>query len=396
MLRLQGAVQHYAWGTADAIPQFLGQPIDGTPFAEYWLGTHPVAPAKADGLPLDQLVNGRPEILGDASRSKFGDQLPYLVKVLSARHALSLQAHPSREQAEEGFAREEADGVALDSPERTYRDNWPKPEILIAVDEFHTLSGFRDPRQTAALFAGLGVAEELSSVIGPLTERRGAAALEEVFLDVLSLTGERARLSELVCAAAMQHQKDVGELGDFARTVIELDEVFPADPGILAALLMNRLALAPGEAVFVPAGHMHAHLRGTGVEVMANSDNVIRGGLTPKHVDVGELIKVVDFTPSEPQITRATPVGAGVDHYPTDCPEFDVWRVNTGPGEAPVQLPGAGSARVLLVVSGELSLSGDQSSLELPRGGAAFLEATESDALVSGDGTAFVTAAGVR
>lgn len=392
MQRLQGAIQRYDWGTIEAIPDLLGRPADGRPFAEYWLGAHSSAPAELDGQRLDDYLREQPDAIGAPNRARFGDQLPYLVKVLSARHALSLQAHPSREQAEDGYAREEAAGVALDAPERTYRDSWPKPEILIALDEFHTLSGFRDPRHTDALFTGLGVAEQLASVIGPLTERRGAAALAEVFLDVLSLDGERARLSELVCAAAMQHKDDDGELGEFARTVIELDEVFPSDPGILAALLLNRVVLQPGEAVFVRAGQMHAHLRGTGVEIMANSDNVIRGGLTAKHVDVEELIKVVGFEAEIPQITRPNAVAPGIEHYPTDCPEFDVWRITGSTGEA---LPGASSARVLLVVDGSVTLSGPDGNLTLNRGEAAFLAADEV-AFHHGSGTSFLTASGVR
>jgi mannose-6-phosphate isomerase len=392
MQRLQGAIQRYDWGTIEAIPDLLGRPSDGRPFAEYWLGAHPSAPAEVDGQRLDDYLDGRPEVIGAVSRARFGDQLPYLVKVLSARHALSLQAHPSREQAEEGFAREEAAGVALSAPERTYRDSWPKPEILIALDEFHTLSGFRDPRHTDALFTGLGVAEQLASVIGPLTERRGAAALAEVFLDVLSLDGERAELSELVCAAAMQHKDDPGEIGDFARTVIELDEVFPSDPSILAALLLNRVVLQPGEAVFVRAGQMHAHLRGTGVEIMANSDNVIRGGLTAKHVDVEELIKVVGFEAEDPQITHPKTLAPGIEHYAADCPEFEVWRIT---GEITDALPGAGSARVLLMVDGSATLSGPDDELTLNRGEAAFLAADEI-AFFHGDGTGFLTASGVR
>jgi mannose-6-phosphate isomerase len=393
MLRLQGAAQHYAWGTTNAIPELLGSPATSTPFAEYWLGAHPSAPANAAGTDLDDLISEHPEVLGDASRANFGDQLPYLLKVLSARHALSLQAHPSRAQAEAGFEREQAAKVALDAPERTYRDSWPKPEILIALDEFHTLSGFRDPRQTVALFTGLGVADELTSVIGPLSERRGAAAVEQVFLDVLSLTGERAQLSELVCAAAVTHKDDSGAVGEFARTVIELDEVFPADPGILAALLMNRVVLQPGEAVFVPAGHMHAHLRGTGVEVMANSDNVIRGGLTPKHVDVCELIKVVNFDPIDPEITHPEQISEGVQRYPADCPEFAVWRLD--PAGRSVPLPGAGSARVLLTISGSLTLSDAGDALDLTHGQASFLAAGET-AELTGDGVAFLAAVGTR
>lgn len=394
MQLLHGTVQHYAWGTPGAIPEILGVPADGRPFAEYWLGAHQLAPSAVDGHTLDALVHDHPELVGEPSRAAFGDQLPYLVKILSARHALSLQVHPSREQAEDGFARENAAGVAPDAPERTYRDDWPKPEILVALDEFHTLSGFRDPVRTAALFAGLGVHEQLASVIGPLTERKGPAALAEVFLDVLSLDGERARLSDQVCAAAMAHASDEGELGEFARTVLELDEVFPADPGILAALLLNRVVLQPGEAVFVPAGQMHAHLRGTGIEVMANSDNVIRGGLTNKHVDVSELVKVVDFTPGECEVLRPQPVGDGVDAYATPCPEFDVWRLS--PGRAAVPVPGDGSARILLLTSGSAELTRDGERLALCRGESAFLSAADADVRLSGDAVAFVAAPGLR
>jgi mannose-6-phosphate isomerase len=239
------------------------------------------------------------------------------------------------------------------------------------------------------------VADELASVIGPLTERKGEAALAEVFLDVLSLDGERARLSELVCAAAMKRKDDDGEVGDFARTVLELDEVFPSDPGILAALLMNRVVLQPGEAVFVPAGHMHAHLRGTGIEVMANSDNVIRGGLTNKHVDVNELVKVVDFAPAAAELTRPVPVAPGVEQYPTPCPEFDVWRVDATEGAAAL-LPGVGSARILIVVSGDATLASDEQRLELHHGDSAFLTADDDAVAISGDAVAFVTASGLR
>lgn len=396
MQLLHGAVQHYAWGTTDAIPELLGVAADGRPFAEYWLGSHPSAPSTVANGKLDAVVHEHPDVVGEASREAFGDQLPYLMKVLSARHPLSLQVHPSRDQAREGFARENAAGIALDAPERTYRDDWPKPELIIALEEFQTLSGFRDPQRTAALFGGLGVADQLASVIGPLTGRKGPAALAEVFLDVLSIDGERARLSELVCAAAMQKKEAPGELGEFARTVLELDEVFPTDPGILAALLMNRLVLQPGDACFVPAGHMHAHLRGTGIEVMANSDNVIRGGLTSKHVDVGELIKVVDFAPSAPEITHPETVSEGVERYVTPCQEFDVWRVTARPDGEPVKLPGRGSARIVLVVSGAGVLTGAEDRLELGRGQSAFLEAGEGSVALGGDAVAFVTASGLR
>ena len=172
-------MMHYPWGTTDAIPALLGLPADGQPYAEYWLGAHPLGPASVGGEPLPGLISANPSVLGAATRARFGDGLPFLMKILSARHALSIQAHPSREQAEEGYAREQLAGVAMDAPERTYKDAWPKPEILIALDEFHTLFGFREPQATARLFVALGVAGQLSSVIGPLTARKGPAALAD-------------------------------------------------------------------------------------------------------------------------------------------------------------------------------------------------------------------------
>jgi mannose-6-phosphate isomerase len=390
MQRLHGTLQHYDWGTTDAIPHLLGRSPDGRPYAEYWLGAHPQSPSRTATAPLDRLVSDDPALLGEKVQAAFGAQLPFLMKVLSARHALSIQAHPSRELAEEGFARENAAGIPLDAAERVYSDAWPKPEILIALAEFETLLGFRDPMTSAALFSGLGVSDELQGVIGPLTERKGPAALAEVFLDVLSLEGERARLVDVVVSAAMRHAQDRGPVGEFARTAIELDEVFPGDRGILAALLMNRLRLAPGEAVYVPAGRMHAHLRGTG---MGNSDNVIRGGLTHKHVDVGELVRVVGFEPEQPEVLHPVRSRPGVQRYRTPCREFDVWRL--APGGDAVPVPGEGSARILLAIEGELQLHGEDGPTALRRGESLLLGASER-AEVAGNGVAFASASGVR
>ncbi len=396
MQPLSGTVQRYAWGTHDAIPAILGRPADGRPIAEYWLGAHTSSPSLIEGETLVEHIASGPRVLGKRSREAFGEQLPYLMKLLSARHALSIQAHPSRDQAIDGFARETRAGIPLSSPERTYKDSWPKPEILIALDEFHTLAGFRNPHETAALFAALGVAEELESVIGPLTERKGPAAMAEVFLDVLSLDEPRRRLVNETVAAAMHHRDDVGEVGEFARTALELDAVFPADPGILAALLMNRLLLAPGEALFVPAGMMHAHLRGTGVEIMANSDNVIRGGLTSKHIDVSELIAVVDFEPWMPGVLLPRRTRRGVFKYETPCSEFEAWRMSFDADSAPVRVPGRGSARILLVTEGHCVLDDGDSRLDLPRGRAAFLSAEENDVYASGTAELYGTSSGIR
>ena len=323
MHRLSGVTQAYEWGTTDEIPRLLGLEATGEPCAEYWLGAHPRGDARINGEgTLSGLVANDPSVLGEACTDTFGERLPFLFKVLSAAKPLSLQVHPTRAQAEEGYARETLMGIPLDAPHRNYRDDWPKPELLVALTPFDALVGFRDPQMTASLFEALGVDGELSSVIGPLRERTAVAAAQEVFLDVLSL-GERRHLVDVVLAEAVRNLDAPGELGRFTRTAVEIDEHFPGDPSILAALMLNRVRLEPGEAISTRPGVMHAHLRGTGVEVMANSDNVLRGGLTGKHVDTEELLRVLRFDASDTEILSADARGL----YPSGCDEFALTRL---------------------------------------------------------------------
>lgn len=391
MRRLTGHVQHFAWGSRTEIPAILRRDPDGTPWAEYWLGTHPSGQAFLDdGRALADLVLEHPEVVGAASREQFGGRLSFLLKILSADSPLSLQAHPSRAQAMVGYARESLLGLHPNDPTRSYKDDWPKPETIVALTPFEGLLGFRDPVETAGLFEGLGVADELASVIGPLRDRRAAPALQEVFLDVLSLD-ERRYLVDVVLAAAVERLHAPGSLGDFARTAVELDEHFPGDPGILAALLMNRFTLQPGEAVALEAGVMHAYLRGTGVEIMANSDNVMRGGLTQKHIDVDGLLQVVGFKPMVPQIMVAD--GAdGVYVYPTSFPEFELWLV-APVSEGAHPLPRPDSGRIALVTSGAFTLLSDGTPITLESGEAVFVPADEQ-VTVTGHGQLFVAASG--
>jgi len=324
----------------------------------------------------------------------FGARLPFLMKVLSARHALSLQAHPTREQAEHGFAAEERSGVPRPAPERTYRADWPTPEILVALEEFHALVGFRDPLRTAELFELLEPTPELAALLRPLVARDGEAALQEVFLDVLALAASASDLVDPILARALSHRDEPGELGDFARTALELDETFPRDPGILAALLMNRVVLSPGEALYIPAGLLHAHLRGTGIEVMASSDNVIRGGLTSKHIDVDELVRVVDFRWGVPEVLGGVQARPGVWDYPTHCREFDVWRLEVTP-EAPVEMPAPGTARIALVTRGAACFEDGERTLCVHQGESLFVPATNPVVHVTGDAQVFVSSPGL-
>lgn len=392
MQRIEGRAQHYAWGSPTAIPELLGTPATGEPVAEYWMGAHELAPSLVGDVPLDLLVAEKgAQLLGAATVERFGGRFPYLMKLLAADHPLSIQAHPNREEAEAGFARENEAGVPLDAADRTYKDAWPKPEAIIAVTPFTGLCGFRDPACTADLFARLGVADELSTVIGPLTQRKGSAALAEVFLDVLSLDGDRLKLVDTVVDAAAEHTYDDGDLGVFARTAVSLAESYPGDRGILAALLLNIVRLEPGEGLFLGAGNMHAYLRGVGVEVMANSDNVLRGGLTSKHIDVDALMSVVRFVPEEPTHLTVEAVGPRTYHYAVPVPEFGVWRIDPGP--TPVPVPGNG-ARIGVVLEGDAHLECCGTSLDLTRGQSVLLAHGES-ATVSGTGLLYVSGPGI-
>ncbi|MFV0451589.1 MAG: mannose-6-phosphate isomerase, class I [Propioniciclava sp.] len=395
MDHLNGTLMRYPWGTTDAIPTLLGMPADGGPVAEYWLGAHPLSPSHVGETSLNKAIAADPGRLGPEAVSAFGPTLPFLMKVLSARHALSLQAHPSRTQAREGFEAEEERGISRTASERTYRDDWPKPEILIALSEFDTLLGFRDPKVTSRLFHGLGVGADVQRLVAPLDARGGVAALQEVFLDVLSIGDDRRAMVTDVLRAASQHQDSDGAVGELARTAVEIEADFGADPGVIAAMLMNRVTLGPGEGVYVPTGVMHAHLRGTGVEVMASSDNVLRGGLTNKHIAVDELVRVVDFAWITPFILKGIETVPGLFSYPTECQEFDVWRLEVDP-DGSVDLPADGSARIALVTEGQAVFRRGGSHLTCSRGESLFFDAADAGVEVEGDAQVFVSAPGQR
>ncbi|MGJ3508819.1 mannose-6-phosphate isomerase, class I [Enemella sp. A6] len=394
MRALIGEVQHYDWGSTTAIPRILGVEPDGRPWAELWLGAHPTAPSKlddTDGPTLDRVLESDPSGIGTGAVDAFGPRLPFLLKILAAKQALSLQTHPSREQAEAGFAREEAEGIPRDARERLYVDDWPKPEIMVALEEFHALCGFRDPIQTADMFTALGEVgpDRLGDVLAPLRDPDTTNALRETFTSVLQLTSAQV---EAFVALAAEHTDAPEPVGQFARTAVELAADYPGDPGVIAALLMNRIVLHPGDAVFLEADVMHAYLRGAGIELMANSNNVLRGGLTPKHVDVPELSRMVHFEPYTPRIFRGTETGTGLTHYEVPVPEFTLWRIDAD--NEPVEVPATERGRILLVTSGTASVQGPDTELATSPGQAVWLAAGEQ-ASVRGVSTAWVAASGI-
>jgi mannose-6-phosphate isomerase len=354
--RLAGAQKTYDWGSTTAIPGILGTSPTEEPFAEYWLGTHPGGPATVgpDEIPLDRWLRLNPAVLALNDTRNYDGKLPFLLKILAAEAPLSLQAHPDMEQARAGFAAENEAGVPIDAPERNFKDPYHKPEIIVAFTEFEALSGFRDPEQTLWLFEQLGVRESvMGPFLCPMRERDGKNPIGEMFLDSLLPDGAAARALTDVVGAAVNHVNDEGDVGQFARLAVRLDTYYPNDPSLLAALMLNDVVLAPGEALFTPAGILHAYIQGTGIEVMAASDNVVRGGLTHKHIDAKLLAEVLSFDPSLPWISIATQGPQGVWRYAEPVDEFDVWRIEVSP-ESITPVPATERGRIMLALEGNI------------------------------------------
>lgn len=385
---LRGAIRTYAWGSRTAIAEFTGRPSPAAhPEAELWLGAHPGDPAQLETdsgeRSLLEAIKADPEgQLGGASRDHFGDALPFLAKVLAADEPLSLQAHPSAEQAREGFAREDQLGIPLAAPTRNYRDPSHKPEILVALGRFEALAGFRPIASSIELMRAFAI-PELEPFVQLLSGQVEADGLRALF--TTWITAPQPYLDVLVPAvldgAVGYIRSGQTTFAAEAKTVLELGERYPGDAGVLAAMLLNRISLEPGEAIYLPAGNLHSYLEGMGFEVMANSDNVLRGGLTPKHVDVPELLRVLDFTPTEASALKPLTTNQGIEIvYETPAPEFAV-SVLCLDGEqlghqvdAPMRHDGP---QILLCTEGSVQLHAKSSVLTLDRGAAAWVAADD-------------------
>lgn len=388
MEHLEGALRPYPWGSHTLIAQLRGEPSPSLqPQAELWFGAHPATPATVNGQGLDEAIAADPAAaLGKRVTEAHGGQLPFLVKLLAAAAPLSIQAHPSLEQAQEGFARENTEGIALNSPNRNYKDPNHKPELIVALTEFRALAGFRPVPDTAAFFAELGSAE--LDRYATLLPTDGEGDLRALFTTLISLPHQpRVELIESVQRAAEelvdQHSAPAWMV-DAAEVYLELNRAYPGDVGVLAALLLNVLTLAPGEAAFLRAGQLHAYLSGLGVEVMANSDNVLRGGLTTKHVDVPELVKVLDFSTLENPRAEAAPSHGGVEfQLPVDS--FAVRVHSLAHGETLV-IDEDGPA-IVLCTSGEVR---GPDGFVLSQGNAAWAPASEREVQLTAEGAAQV------
>ena len=381
----------YAWGSTTAIAGLLGHEPSGSPEAELWLGAHPGSPARI----LDQDAAGGHATLADwvardaASAGLAEPRLPFLLKLLAADAPLSLQAHPSPEQAREGFDRENAAGVPLDAADRNYKDAFHKPELIFALSEtFDALCGFRPVAEAAAdvdaLLAVPGLAPSAHAALAAFRaslDGEDAAVLRRVVGSLLS--DDVSVLVQAVTDAAA-----TAEPTPAVDTVRLLAEFYPGDPGIVVSLLVNRVTLTRGEVLYLPAGNIHAYLRGFGVELMAASDNVLRGGLTPKHIDVPELLGVLDFTPLPvPYLEPARP-GAGVELYRPNVPDFELAHV-VPQGDEPAVVTLTGPA-IAIATAGVLTITGSAGAVVLRQGDAVYVTPDEARLAVTGAGELFV------
>ena len=386
MQRLVGEVQNYAWGCTRRLAELRDEAESSEPEAEIWYGAHERAPsAFEDGSTLLEAIAADPEgQLGDSLVARFGPQLPFLVKLLAADSPLSIQAHPSAEQALAGFAAEDAAGIDAAAPNRCFRDKNPKPELVYAINPFEALVGFRPTEDTKRFLQDIGF-DGFDATLddgGPkatVEALLGSGTGDEPSTEVSGLID--ALLERCRSASADEWQQEVSLL-------LRLHDAYPNDPGIGVAALLNYLVLKPGEALFLEAGQLHAYVSGLAVEVMANSDNVLRGGLTPKHIDVPTLLDIITSETYRPDLVAANSEGT----LDTPSPEF-AFTVHEDPAQ--VELIGP---QVVVAIRGEVRLDGrlgaDEKTLVLGPTEAAWLPAGER-AVLNGTGLGISTTSGI-
>lgn len=392
--KLSGAIQNYAWGSRSMLAEFQGRVTPAAlPEAELWFGAHPLAPSTLEvdavGHKLDAYLQDHAQSqLGDATLSQFG-KLPFLLKVLAVDQPLSIQLHPNQEQAEQGYRRERSLGIAADDPRANYRDAWSKPELLCPLTDFEALCGFRPVAELIELFGALG-GDCFKSAEAILKACPNDQGLRQVTATWLGATGStKTALFDAAIAAFRRYIARSETQDQKSAFVLDLARRSPGDMGVFVALLLHHLHLSPGVGLFVKAGVLHAYLRGFAVEVMANSDNVLRGGLTPKHVDVQELLAIANFKSDLPLIVTPEARGPLEKCYTTHTPQFKVSQVGLEKHTAWCADRRSGP-EMLLCVSGALCVvAANSQEISLTRGQCVWVSADENIYCVSGEGSAF-------
>lgn len=390
---LENSIQQYAWGSVDGIPSITGMSNpENNPFAELWLGAHPAAPSRlvhaGESLALDSFIAMHPvETLGKTVNLLFDSKLPYLLKILSAVTPLSLQVHPSKSQAEAGFKRENDEHIPITAFNRNYKDNNHKPEIILALTSFKAMAGFRNIDDILSLFSAASISE-VADILQNMSKSRSYSAF---YQDILHIEQDK---KQSICSTLASKAKELS-LSHPDRSVRRafafvtiLAETYPDDTGIFAPLYLNCIELEPLQAMYLPAGIMHAYVHGTGIELMANSDNVLRGGLTPKYIDIDELCSILREEPFCPEIFTTDP-GSTQSIYATPCKDFELSRLNLQNNSIVSHSFGP---RILLCTDGHVDISGVNELISLTKGKSAFIPANAGKLTLSGSGVVFSAA----
>lgn len=382
MQKLINSVQNYAWGSKTALTELYGlaNPED-LPMAELWMGAHPKSSSRitdshgAVHSLRDVIDADKTTLLGAKVAERFGE-LPYLFKVLCAAQPLSIQVHPSKKAAEDGFAKENAAGIPLDAAERNYKDPNHKPELVFALTPFLAMNAFREFDEIATLLQPVA---DANPVIGQFIAEPTSARLSTLFAGLLNMQGDEKAHALRVLRTALNTEQ-----GDAWEAIRLIEAFYPDDSGLFSPLLLNIVKLNPGDAMFLFAETPHAYLCGTGLEVMANSDNVLRAGLTPKYIDIPELVANVKFTakPANTLLTQPEKQGSTLD-FPIPVDDFSFSLHGLNHDETALAQDGAA---ILFCVEGEAILSKNDQRLVLKAGESAFVGANESPIQVSGHG----------
>lgn len=380
---LENVIQPYPWGSRDSINTLFGiANPEQQPQAEIWMGAHPNGCSKIqianETVLLSDFINHNPEqTLGAETQQRFGE-LPFLFKVLAAAQALSIQVHPSKAQAEEGFAREDAAGIARNAANRNYKDPNHKPELVYALTPYMAMNGFRDFEETIALFDALN-APALKQDVDAFRHNLTSQGLQAFFKAMLELDGDKKSQALDALLSWANNNPD-----PLAVLVVELNSQYPNDVGLLAPLMLNVLELQPGEAMFLDAGTPHAYIKGTGLEIMANSDNVLRAGLTPKYMDVEELVSSCKFAALDKDKILTQPVESdGEFNFPVPVEDFK-FSVLKQPKNKPLTL---NRAEILFAVDSDVTLQSGDETLVLTKGQSAFVPLSTKTLTVSSQGT---------
>ena len=384
--KLQNTIQKYDWGSTTMIPELLGMDnSENTPMAEIWMGAHPKAPSgvltDAGKVPLDSLIRESPvEVLGGDIVERFGAMLPFLFKVLAAGKPLSIQSHPNKEQAKRGFERENAQGIPFIAPHRNYADANHKPEIICALTPFWAMCGFRSVDEVIEDLFELRL-EELAALVEPLAENPSRGGLIAFFKALLNLDTSYKTKTATAAANAVREKK-----GDRFVWVSELYRQFPGDIGVLCPLLLNMYHLSPGQALYLDAGELHAYLAGLGIELMANSDNVLRGGLTSKHIDVAELLGTLTFNTGPKIVMGGKALSETETSYFTPAEEFLLSRIRVS-SDTPHKADYSPSVELYISVEGDCAFhpSASAETCHVSKGESVLVPASERGYIIEGN-----------